>query len=263
LSREEELNGSLPVLIWNEQKKYLECIKEGSNISANLKTKKRKREDEDSDDNANNAKRRSRSFWSLFTFMETHIGRFINSIKNVFFSSPTQMQIHNVQNNAPSSTAEALDTLESPSSPPPPPPPPKPNTESHDDKLKRNKLSLHDLVFQDLNKKGYFVGPGDVYGADYSIYTGSPSDNHSIATVRILPAHETTRDLKSSKVGSIISVKDLLSYSRVTTHANKKAAFAFSSIDKESNCTTTTTTTTTTSISYLMFTFEGVGSRVV
>jgi hypothetical protein len=159
----------------------LECIKEeGSNISANIKTKKRKREDEDTDDNANNAKSRSRSFLSLFTFMETHIGRFINSIKNVFFSSPTQMQIQiqNVHNIAPFSTAEALDTIESPQPP---------NTESHYDKLNRNKLSLPDLVFQDLNKKGYFVGPGDVYGADYSIYTGSPSDNHSIATGKVKP----------------------------------------------------------------------------
>ena len=188
LSREEELNGALPVLIWNEQKKYLEytnSIKEGSsNIAATIKTKKRKREDEDSDDNDNGNSRRSRSrtFLSLFTFMETHIGRFINSIKSVFFSSPTQMQIHNEQNIAPSLTVEALDTLDTLESPPPP------NiTESYDDKHKRNKLSLPDLVFQDLNRKGYFVGPGDVYGADYSIYTGNPSDTHSIATGNVIP----------------------------------------------------------------------------
>ena len=26
------------------------------------------------------------------------------------------------------------------------------------------------LVFRDLHRRGYFVGPGDVYGGDYNIY---------------------------------------------------------------------------------------------
>jgi tRNA intron endonuclease, catalytic C-terminal domain len=36
-------------------------------------------------------------------------------------------------------------------------------------------------------KHGYFVGPGDVYGGDYTIYRGGdPSNSHSTATVRVV-----------------------------------------------------------------------------
>ena len=34
---------------------------------------------------------------------------------------------------------------------------------------------------------GYFIGPGDGYGGDYSLYKGTdPTESHSIATLRII-----------------------------------------------------------------------------
>lgn len=35
---------------------------------------------------------------------------------------------------------------------------------------------------------GYLVGPGDVYGGDYTLYpTPDPSTSHAIATINVLP----------------------------------------------------------------------------
>lgn len=48
--------------------------------------------------------------------------------------------------------------------------------------------SVRNQVFEDLHDRGYFVGPADVYGGDYSLYKGGgdPTKTHSIATVRVL-----------------------------------------------------------------------------
>jgi hypothetical protein len=38
-------------------------------------------------------------------------------------------------------------------------------------------------------RSGYLIGPGDVYGGDYTIYpTHDPSTSHALATVNVLPA---------------------------------------------------------------------------
>ena len=42
--------------------------------------------------------------------------------------------------------------------------------------------SLREKVFTDLNLKGFFVGPGDLYGADYSIYVCISTMCISVAT---------------------------------------------------------------------------------
>lgn len=44
------------------------------------------------------------------------------------------------------------------------------------------------LIFEDLHKRNYFVGPADAYGGDYSLYKGGgdPTQTHSIATVRVI-----------------------------------------------------------------------------
>ena len=75
-------------------------------------------------------------------------------------------------------------------------------------------------IWQDLHNMDYFVGPGDVYGGDYSIYRGGdPSNSHSTATVRVV---------RQSK----ISARDLLSFSRVQNQVAKSAVLAYINPDK-------------------------------
>ena len=47
-------------------------------------------------------------------------------------------------------------------------------------------------IFRSLQEEhNYFVGPGDVYGGDYTIYRGGdPSNSHSTATVRVVRHRE-------------------------------------------------------------------------
>lgn len=73
-------------------------------------------------------------------------------------------------------------------------------------------------VFRDLHSRGYVVGPADGYGADYSLYKEDPSTSHSIATVRVIE--------NPGKDSATISAKEILSYSRVQNHVNKKGVFA-------------------------------------
>ena len=50
----------------------------------------------------------------------------------------------------------------------------------------------HFQIFRSLQEEhNYFVGPGDVYGGDYTIYRGGdPSNSHSTATVRVVRHRE-------------------------------------------------------------------------
>ena len=41
-------------------------------------------------------------------------------------------------------------------------------------------------VFDGLQKRGYIIGPGDIYGGDYCLYKESPEIAHSSATVRVV-----------------------------------------------------------------------------
>ena len=75
-------------------------------------------------------------------------------------------------------------------------------------------------IWQDLHNMDYFVGPGDVYGGDYSIYRGGdPSNSHSTATVRVVRQRK-------------ISARDLLAYSRVQNQVAKSAVLAYINPDK-------------------------------
>lgn len=54
-------------------------------------------------------------------------------------------------------------------------------------KLLQNHLTVaRSLVFKDLMDRGYLVGPGDVYGGDYTIYNDDPSQEHAMATIRVV-----------------------------------------------------------------------------
>lgn len=60
------------------------------------------------------------------------------------------------------------------------------------------------LVYMDLVRRGYLVGPGHVYGGDYNIYDRGkdPSSSHSMATVRAMSRPTVT-------------ARDLISFARV------------------------------------------------
>ena len=101
------------------------------------------------------------------------------------------------------------------------------------------KQYTHDLqqlkqnVFYDLNEKGFFVGPADIYGADYSVYVGDPSKGHSVGTVRLVPPTiEYSEDEYGNPGAKIfkkhtVKARDILSYSRVQNHVAKMAIYAF------------------------------------
>ena len=75
-------------------------------------------------------------------------------------------------------------------------------------------------VFRALQDSKYFIGPGDVYGGDYTIYRGGdPSNAHSTATVRVVRQRK-------------ITARDLISFSRVQNQVAKSAVLAF--LDPES-----------------------------
>jgi len=69
-------------------------------------------------------------------------------------------------------------------------------------------------VFKDLQMKGFFIGPADVYGGDYNIYKGDPSNSHSLATIRVVYNGKVTG-------------RDVLAFSRVQNQVAKSAVFAF------------------------------------
>lgn len=76
-------------------------------------------------------------------------------------------------------------------------------------------------IFSSCQNMGYFIGPGHVYGGDYNIYRGGdPSNSHSTATVRVVRR-------------PTISGRDLLSFSRVQNQVAKSAVLAF--VDPASN----------------------------
>ena len=75
----------------------------------------------------------------------------------------------------------------------------------HNASVCRSFSSPHCIVYLDLLRQGYLIGPGQLYGGNYTIYEKGkdPSSSHSIATVRVIPGK-----------GSI-SARDLLSFTRV------------------------------------------------
>lgn len=108
-------------------------------------------------------------------------------------------------------------------------------------------LTKRKVIFEDLRSRGYFVGPGDVYGGDYCIYKGKdPSQSHSVATIRVCDGK--------------ISAKDLLCFSRVQNQVAKSAVLAFqrtdeaSKMDHESNDSIG-------SVGYVVFNFRAVSVR--
>ncbi len=95
---------------------------------------------------------------------------------------------------------------------------------SNSEESKRlTKAELQMTIFRKCYELGYFIGPGDVYGGDYNIYRGDPSNSHSTATIKVCRRRTITG-------------RDLLSFSRVQNNVAKSAVLAFvdhDSLDKE------------------------------
>ena len=70
------------------------------------------------------------------------------------------------------------------------------------------------IIYRECKRLKYFIGPGDVYGGNYNIYEGGDPSSHSTATIRVV------RKLT-------ITGRDLLSFSRVQHQVAKSAVFAY------------------------------------
>ena len=92
-------------------------------------------------------------------------------------------------------------------------------------------------VFKDLQDKGFFIGPADVYGGDYNIYQGDPSNSHSMATIRVV-------------YNGKVSGRDMLGFSRVQNQVAKSAVFAFVTPDAKDP------------ICYTVINFQSVSDRI-
>ena len=92
-------------------------------------------------------------------------------------------------------------------------------------------------VFKDLQDKGFFIGPADVYGGDYNIYKGDPSNSHSMATIRVV-------------YNGKVSGRDVLGFSRVQNQVAKSAVFAFVTPDAADP------------ICYTVINFQSVSDRI-
>eukprot|EP01040_Poterioochromonas_malhamensis_P011361 gene11361-12381_t len=81
-----------------------------------------------------------------------------------------------------------------------------------------------EVVIDRTKEDKYLIGPGDNYGGDFTLYQGvdSPSEGHSVATIRVLYSNE-------------ISALDLLAFSRVQNKVAKAAILAFPSEDLKSS----------------------------
>jgi tRNA splicing endonuclease len=184
--------GVLPVVLWKEQKKYLQnqnALKDNHIILPGItdtNSRKRKHDDINDDENADNdedtvqpvkkTKNNSDSFVNGVVVGLMQPFQWISSMSQYF------LKPQKVDDKKDSVTATT--------------------------------------IWQDLHNMDYFVGPGDVYGGDYSIYRGGdPSNSHSTATVRVVRQRK-------------ISARDLLAYSRVQNQVAKSAVLAYINPDK-------------------------------
>ena len=184
--------GALPVLLWPEQRSYLdECdgINGNNNTTVIKQSNDRKRKRE------NNIEMNNEESSSSSSSSSSIVQGYVNPSKkikkasdyvNIFYTF-----FKNVINNITFGTFNKLFT---------------------------KKLLNHEeqryIVFKDLQDRGWFIGPADVYGGDYNIYQDNPSTSHSMATIRVV-------------YNGIVSARDLLAYSRVQNQVAKSAVFAF------------------------------------
>jgi tRNA intron endonuclease, catalytic C-terminal domain len=180
----DEEKGALPVLVWPEQDYFL-----SSNGTNDDRTRKRPREpieDDDGDYGNIGAKKKLRP--GLWERMSTLIKKkmpvffsYFSSQKTVTLPKPTEEistgnAVEHVSfieslpiygSGSSGEKAEAVTTIA----------------------LSSPHMTLATLVrssvFISLTRKGFFIGPGDIYGSDYSIYVGDPSQGHSVATIRL------------------------------------------------------------------------------
>jgi len=189
-------NGLLPVLLWREQEQYLASRTPAEESSSRRKRKLDEVEqgDEGQDDNEEKNKqqqqpaKKSRAGFSLASF-----GSFFHK-----FAAATSVALSELMRRV-TATPYAPEW--------------DPRRFTAQCRLSKEEYQLR--VFGACQEKGYFIGPGDVYGGDYNIYRGGdPSNSHSTATIRVVRKRTITG-------------RDLLSFSRVQNQVAKSAVLAF------------------------------------
>lgn len=160
---EKAIKGVQPVYIWPEQVKFMKDYDEKND---NNKSKKRKFND--LDDSSNGAdgnddsehkekKTKFSAMSSIFDYFQRSIVSMFQWTSSLVYSS-TRNDDKEIDTNVKEVKSKVLTTEE-----------------------------VNNLIFADLKGKGYFVGPGDVYGGDYNIYKGGdPSNSHSAGTIRVV-----------------------------------------------------------------------------
>ena len=234
--------GNLPVLLWPEQRRYLDAVggigtpQMGSRIESNtVITKKRKHNEVSDSENGTTG-------GSVSTFSQDSTALAVSSpytsgseagvIPEVRgYTNPTKRRRGAMSSilsgliDASISVVQSIatfvgfggqsDTL--------------PSVLSHEEQRY--------LVFKDLHEKGFFIGPADVYGGDYNIYKGDPSNSHSLATIRVVYHGK-------------VSGRDVLAFSRVQNQVAKSAVFAYVTPNKEQK------------VGYTVMNFQAVSDRM-
>jgi hypothetical protein len=211
--------GTLPVLLWSEQEYSLQFKVSGDVVASNEITSTKT--------NASRKRARDEDVKALPESLPA-----LKRVKPNFWYAVLNTISFGLLN------AAAAPLYQVPPYTPPPPPVAPPTGKAIDNSIEfipavegaevQVSRDAHSLVYMDMVKRGYLVGPGHLYGSDYNIYERGkdPSSSHSIASIRCMAD------------APVISGRDLISFTRVQNQVAKSAVFAFpaapSSLNNES-----------------------------
>lgn len=195
-SLDKHTRGITPVLLWPEQVHSLQFTVEGAQYSQPNSSNKNKGK-KSSDDDKNKGKKRKREDSpaappSTPVIKETPAPKRSRTTSSFFFDLLSTFTFGLIPRSLPAPPSIALRDNKTvrlvPINPKDVTPPP----------------DIHSVVYLDLVKQGYLVGPGQLYGGDYNVYERGkdPSSSHSVATIRALGTPK-------------VSGRDLLSFTRV------------------------------------------------
>lgn len=178
-----EYSGLLPMLLWEEQATYLDEQKAIEKQNERSSSRKRKRSDIFDDHHVDDT-----SSFSVRKFLKSVFG---------FRSKPLEPSL---ESEAPTATQSSVVASQS-----------KQDTTTK----KSREEKQQEMTFKFLQSEGFFVGPADVYGGDYSIYRGAdPTESHATATIRL--CHSKT-----------MSARELLAFSRIQNQVAKSSVITY------------------------------------
>jgi tRNA splicing endonuclease len=194
-----ESSGLLPMLVWGEQARYLDeqkAIELQEEFSTNSSRKRKLADTFESSDQVNVDDADASNF-SVRKFLKSIFG-----FRSIAPSKPSD-------ESKATSTTTSLATKQSVVVD---------GHTKHDYTIKTfgsAEQKQHDMTFKFLQSEGFFVGPADVYGGDYSIYRGAdPTESHATATIRIC-------DMKT------MPARELLAFSRIQNQVAKSSVITY------------------------------------